>query len=399
MRSSSTIRPTPGRHRVRAFDDVVGEFRGARPCGSSRTVRSAPCCGSRDVSSTRRCRRDLAGCTVGPRRRPRDRRLAGAAAAAASCGSRPPSSRTRRLTSRTAICSGRRRRGGARSGVGRRQRRPPRRRGRRAVGAERRQVRAHVRGAGDRHDRAPQPGLRLSPRCSTPRRATTTSTRQEFGYRLVPHAGDWREADTVRRAAELNQPRSRCSSPTTAVSCRCRVSYASIGTGSVIGTVIKAESDDAGDLIVRAYESAGRPAHVTIDLPVVAAASTSTSDRRDKTFGAARSGGAGGARSAGVAGRGRVGNGCSGAGDRSRSDRVSGRALHGFATRTTGCSAGDPRPPRWTGYAPPSVTARGWRRCGRRGELLVRGASDHRRPAPTRIRAWTTSCARGWARL
>ena len=30
--------------------------------------------------------------------------------------------------------------------------------------------------------------------------------RQTFLVRLVPHAGDWREADVVRRAAELNQP-------------------------------------------------------------------------------------------------------------------------------------------------------------------------------------------------
>ena len=30
--------------------------------------------------------------------------------------------------------------------------------------------------------------------------------RQDFALRLIPHAGDWRAADTVRRAAELNQP-------------------------------------------------------------------------------------------------------------------------------------------------------------------------------------------------
>ena len=30
--------------------------------------------------------------------------------------------------------------------------------------------------------------------------------RQTFLVRLVPHAGDWRDADVVRRAAELNQP-------------------------------------------------------------------------------------------------------------------------------------------------------------------------------------------------
>ena len=30
--------------------------------------------------------------------------------------------------------------------------------------------------------------------------------RQTFLVRLVPHAGDWRDADVVRLAAELNQP-------------------------------------------------------------------------------------------------------------------------------------------------------------------------------------------------
>ena len=30
--------------------------------------------------------------------------------------------------------------------------------------------------------------------------------RQTFGVRLIPHAGDWRDADVVRRATELNQP-------------------------------------------------------------------------------------------------------------------------------------------------------------------------------------------------
>ena len=30
--------------------------------------------------------------------------------------------------------------------------------------------------------------------------------RQRFRVRLVPHAGDWRDAGVVRLAAELNQP-------------------------------------------------------------------------------------------------------------------------------------------------------------------------------------------------
>jgi alpha-mannosidase len=93
--------------------------------------------------------------------------------------------------------------------------------------------------------------------------------RQEFTLRLVPHAGDWREAGTVRLAAELNQPpfpllESFHAGPLPAAS-----SFVSDGAGSVIVTVLKRAEDDDGDLIVRAYESAGRATRATIELPLI----------------------------------------------------------------------------------------------------------------------------------
>jgi alpha-mannosidase len=73
----------------------------------------------------------------------------------------------------------------------------------------------------------------------------------------------------VRLAAELNQPpfpllESFHAGPLPAVS-----SFASDGGGSVIVTVLKRAEDDDGDLIVRAYESAGRATRATIELPLV----------------------------------------------------------------------------------------------------------------------------------
>ena len=90
--------------------------------------------------------------------------------------------------------------------------------------------------------------------------------RQEFLVRLVPHAGDWRSAGTVRLAAELNQPpfvllESYHSGPLPP-----RASYASVDNPAVVVSVVKAAEDGGGSLVVRAHETAGRPAHATIEL-------------------------------------------------------------------------------------------------------------------------------------
>jgi alpha-mannosidase len=89
--------------------------------------------------------------------------------------------------------------------------------------------------------------------------------RQTFRVRLVPHAGDWRGADVVRLAAELNQPayamlESYHDGPLPSAS-----SYASDGGGSAVVTVLKA-AEDGGGYVLRGYESAGRDAHATVEL-------------------------------------------------------------------------------------------------------------------------------------
>jgi alpha-mannosidase len=89
---------------------------------------------------------------------------------------------------------------------------------------------------------------------------------QRFTYRLLPHAGDWRAAGTARAAAELNERpfaflESHHDGPLPGVA-----SFAAVDGDSVLATVIK-QAEDSDDYIVRAYETAGRPAQATIRLP------------------------------------------------------------------------------------------------------------------------------------
>ena len=93
--------------------------------------------------------------------------------------------------------------------------------------------------------------------------------RQELTYRLLPHRGDWRDAGTVRLAAELNQPPFPLLESYHEGTLPARGSYAAVDGDTVVVTVLKAAEDGDGDLVVRAYESAGRPARARIELPLV----------------------------------------------------------------------------------------------------------------------------------
>jgi alpha-mannosidase len=87
--------------------------------------------------------------------------------------------------------------------------------------------------------------------------------RQDFTVRLVPHTGDWREAGVLRLAAELNQAPFALLESSHAGDLPQRASYASDGGGAVVLTVLKGAEDGDG-VVVRAYESEGRAASVTI---------------------------------------------------------------------------------------------------------------------------------------
>jgi alpha-mannosidase len=91
---------------------------------------------------------------------------------------------------------------------------------------------------------------------------------QRFTYRLLPHGGDWRAAGTVQLAAELNQRPFPLLESYHDGDLPQRASFVSATGDAVLPTVVKlAEDDDA--LVVRAYETTGRPATASIALPVV----------------------------------------------------------------------------------------------------------------------------------
>jgi len=92
--------------------------------------------------------------------------------------------------------------------------------------------------------------------------------RQRFRIRLVPHAGDWRAANVVRLAAELNQPAYAMFESFHDGPLAPQASYADGGEGSVVLTVLKA-AQAGGGYVLRGYESAGRDAHATVALPLL----------------------------------------------------------------------------------------------------------------------------------
>ena len=92
---------------------------------------------------------------------------------------------------------------------------------------------------------------------------------QRFRYALLPHAGDWRDARTSRRAAELNQPPIAMidtfhSGPLSAVR-----SFAEATPPAIAVTAMKMAEDGSGDAVVRCYETEGRAVAGRISLPLL----------------------------------------------------------------------------------------------------------------------------------
>ncbi len=100
-----------------------------------------------------------------------------------------------------------------------------------------------------------------------------------FIYSLYPHAGDWKQAETVRRGYELNyqlmaesveshtgetgKPFSQLGN-----SFGPRQSFISISARNVVLTSVK-KAEDEKALVFRFYEWAGLETDVTIDLPTI----------------------------------------------------------------------------------------------------------------------------------
>ncbi|HUQ22601.1 MAG TPA: glycoside hydrolase family 38 C-terminal domain-containing protein [Gaiellaceae bacterium] len=89
--------------------------------------------------------------------------------------------------------------------------------------------------------------------------------RQTFLVRLVPHAGDWREAAVVRRSAELNQPAFALIETFHAGPLAQQRSFAADGDGDVVLTVVKG-AEDGNAYAVRAVESTGRGGQAKLEV-------------------------------------------------------------------------------------------------------------------------------------
>jgi alpha-mannosidase len=89
--------------------------------------------------------------------------------------------------------------------------------------------------------------------------------RQSFVVRLVPHAGDWRDAGVVRLAAELNQPPYALIETYHDGPLPQRRSFGDDGGGDVVVTVVK-RAEDGDGYTVRAVETAGRFADARLEI-------------------------------------------------------------------------------------------------------------------------------------
>jgi alpha-mannosidase len=99
--------------------------------------------------------------------------------------------------------------------------------------------------------------------------------RQQFRYALYPHAGTWKQALTVRRGYELNDPlKAEQVFPHTG-SLPAEHSWASIDNPNVTLTAIK-KAEDSDALIFRMYEWAGEATQVKLHIPPGATAATET---------------------------------------------------------------------------------------------------------------------------
>jgi alpha-mannosidase len=99
--------------------------------------------------------------------------------------------------------------------------------------------------------------------------------RQQFRYALYPHAGTWKQAQTVRRGYELNDPLKAEQVFAHTGTLPAEHSFASIDNPNVTLTAIK-KAEDSDALIFRMYEWAGEATQVKLHIPAGATAATET---------------------------------------------------------------------------------------------------------------------------
>jgi alpha-mannosidase len=89
---------------------------------------------------------------------------------------------------------------------------------------------------------------------------------QHFSYALYPHAGDWKQAQTVEHGYDFNYPLTATEVAPHAGALPGTHSYASVSSPDVILTAMK-KAEDSNALILRMYESGAKSEQVKIGLP------------------------------------------------------------------------------------------------------------------------------------
>jgi len=87
-----------------------------------------------------------------------------------------------------------------------------------------------------------------------------------FSISLYPHAGDWRQAETVRRGYEFNYPMLVLLEPAHPGELPGQISFLRIEPANVVLSAVK-KAEDSDELVLRWYEIHGERAAATITLP------------------------------------------------------------------------------------------------------------------------------------
>jgi len=93
--------------------------------------------------------------------------------------------------------------------------------------------------------------------------------RQHFTYQVVPHAGDWRQAEIPRRTVELLMAPTIMFESFHPGPLPAQASNVSIDDVHIQMTAVKAAEDDPTQLVLRAVETSGRPRRVEVSLPLL----------------------------------------------------------------------------------------------------------------------------------
>jgi len=96
---------------------------------------------------------------------------------------------------------------------------------------------------------------------------------QHFRYALYPHAGDWKQALTVRRGYEYNYPLEAMQVTAHQGELAASHSYLTVAPENVVLTALK-KAEDTDALVLRFYEWAGKDSTVSLHLPAGATSAT-----------------------------------------------------------------------------------------------------------------------------